>query len=171
MRAGRADCSCLGGVSPAVTSPASGGLARGSWHDFAHIGVQVALALAHAHEKGVLHNDVKPANLLLERTGRVIVTDFGIGRRVAGDLDREDEHPTGTLRYMAPERLRGHCDIQSDIYSLGATLYELVTQTPAFDAVDRRRLIDRILRSELKPPRQIVPQVPAPLETIILNAM
>jgi serine/threonine protein kinase len=109
--------------------------------------------------------------LLLESTGRVIVTDFGIGRRVAGDLDREDEHPTGTLRYMAPERLRGHCGVESDIYSLGATLYELVTQTPAFDAADRRKLIDRILRSQLKAPRQIVPQVPAPLETIILNAM
>jgi serine/threonine protein kinase len=72
---------------------------------------------------------------------------------------------------MAPERLRGHCDERTDIYSLGATLYELVTQTPAFEADDRRMLIDRILRSQLKPPRQIVPQIPAPLETIILNAM
>src|SRR5207248_7560809 len=78
-RAGRADSSGLRGVIPPATSPASRGLARGSWHDFAHIGVQVALALAHAHEKGVLHNDIKPANLLLERAGRVIVTDFGIG--------------------------------------------------------------------------------------------
>jgi serine/threonine protein kinase len=170
-RAGRADRSGFPEDFPPATSPASGGIARGSWHDFAHIGVQVALALAHAHEKGVLHNDIKPANLLLDRTGRVIVTDFGIGRRLAGDLEREDEHPTGTLRYMAPERLRGHCGVESDIYSLGATLYELVTQTPAFDAADRRKLIDRILRSQLKPPRQIVPQVPAPLETIILNAM
>lgn len=170
-RAGRAENLAVRDPLEAAAGPASGGLARGSWHEFAHIGVQVALALAHAHEKGVLHNDIKPANLLLERSGRVIVTDFGIGRRVAGDLDREDEHPTGTLRYMAPERLRGHCDVQSDIYSLGATLYELVTQNPAFDAVDRRKLIDRILRSQVKPLRQIVPQIPAPLETIILNAM
>jgi serine/threonine protein kinase len=170
-RAGRADSSVLRGDSLPDTRPASGGLARGSWHDFAQIGGQVALALEHAHGKGVLHNDVKPANLLLERTGRVIVTDFGIGRRVAGNLDREDEHPTGTLRYMAPERLRGHGDVESDIYSLGATLYELATQTPAFDAPDRRKLIDRIMRSQVKPPRQIVGQIPPALETIILNCL
>ena len=170
-RAGRAEGAALRKPSPPATNPASGGLSRRSWHDFAHIGVQVALALAHAHENGVLHNDVKPANLLLEQTGRVIVTDFGIGRRIAGNLDREDEHPTGTLRYMAPERLRGHCDARTDIYSLGATLYELATQTPAFEAADRRKLIDCILRSQVKSPRQIVPQLPAPLETIILNAM
>ncbi len=146
-------------------------LGREAWDAFANIGVQVALALGHAHEKGVLHNDVKPANLLLEQTGHVIVTDFGIGRRVDGDLPRDDEHTTGTLRYMAPERLLGHCDARSDIYSLGATLYELVAQTPAFEANERSQLVDHILKSRPTPLREIVPNLPGPLETIILNAM
>src|SRR5262249_40813860 len=98
-RAGREDRDLAPGTAEGGSAT---GLRRDSWYDFAHIGVQVALALAHAHENGVLHNDVKPANLLLERTGHVIVTDFGIGRRAEGDVTREDEHPTGTLRYMAP---------------------------------------------------------------------
>ncbi|MGE5193020.1 MAG: serine/threonine-protein kinase [Deltaproteobacteria bacterium] len=170
-RAGREDRERLRGVSAAPAGHSSGGLRHDSWIDFAHIGVQVALALAHAHENGVLHNDVKPANLLLERTGHVIVTDFGIGRRTDGDLSREDEHPTGTLRYMAPERLRGHCDVRSDVYSLGATLYELVTQAPAFGAGDRRQLMEHITRGQMRSLREVVPQIPRPIETIILNAI
>src|SRR5262245_53355120 len=158
-------------ATEAVAGASATGLRRDSWIDFAHIGVQVALALAHAHENGVLHNDVKPANLLLERTGHVIVTDFGIGRRAEGDVTREDEHPTGTLRYMAPERLQGRGDARSDVYALGATLYELAAQTPAFDGGDRRQLMERITRSEMTALREIVPKIPRPLETIILNAM
>ncbi len=148
-----------------------GGLRRESWLDFAKIGLQVALALAHAHDAGVLHNDVKPANLLLERSGHVVVTDFGIGRGVEENIGGGDDHPIGTLRYMAPERLHGHCDERSDVYSLGLTLYELVTQQPAFAAEEKRAVMELILNS--KPPslRTIVPDIPRPLETIILNAI
>jgi serine/threonine protein kinase len=147
------------------------GLHRDSWAEFADIGHQVALALGHAHEAGVLHNDIKPANLLLERTGKVIVTDFGIGRRADGDRADAEEQPTGTLRYMAPERLAGHSETRSDIYALGLTLYELVTRTPAFDIVDRRELADAILRGAVRRPRELVPHIPRGLEKIILNAM
>lgn len=170
-RAGREDRDTSRLPSGGEPAPVACGLRRDSWRDFASIGMQVALALAHAHEKGVLHNDIKPANLLLERTGHVIVTDFGIGRRGSGDLAQEEEHPTGTLRYMAPERLLGRSEVRSDIYSLGVTLYELVTQQPAFDAGDRRQLMDRIVRAQVSPLREVVPQIPRPLETIILNAM
>ena len=170
-RAGREDRDSSRESTEGEADPASGGLRRDSWQDFANIGLQVALALGHAHEKGVLHNDVKPANLLLERTGRVIVTDFGIGRRSSGDPAHADEHPIGTLRYMAPERLVGRSEVRSDIYALGVTLYELVTQQPAFDGGDRRQLMDRIVHSQIQPVREIVPQIPRPLETIILNAM
>jgi len=160
-------------AQPAVSGAAipSCGLRRDSWDEFANIGVQVALALAHAHGNQVLHNDVKPANLLLERTGHVIVTDFGIGRRVEDGIAGGEEHPTGTLRYMAPERLLGRCDARSDVYSLGLTLYELLTQTPAFEIGDRRQLVQSILSSQPRPVREIVPEVPRALETIILNAM
>jgi serine/threonine protein kinase len=147
------------------------GLSRESWLDFAKIGLQVALALAHAHDAGVLHNDVKPANLLLEQNGHVVVTDFGIGRRVEENVAGAEEHPIGTLRYMAPERLLGHCDARSDVYSLGVTLYELVTQRPAFAAEEKRQLMELILASQPTPLRAIVPQIPRALETIILNAI
>jgi len=147
------------------------GLHRDSWVEFADIGHQVALALGHAHESGVLHNDIKPANLLLERTGRVIVTDFGIGRRAEESEPEAAEQPTGTLRYMAPERLAGHSETRSDIYALGLTLYELVTRVPAFDIVDRRQLAEAIMRGAVRRPRELVPHIPRGLETIILNAM
>ncbi len=170
-RAGREDHEGIREAGEASKSQTTGGLRRDSWLDFANIGLQVALALAHAHEKGVLHNDIKPGNLLLDRMGHVSVTDFGIGRRVEGDLSREEDHPTGTLRYMAPERLQRHCDARSDVYSLGITLYELVTQRPAFEAGERRDLIQLILKAQPKPLREIVPHIPHSLETIILNAI
>jgi serine/threonine protein kinase len=170
-RAGRDD---LGdkepGAAPGAAQSARG-LRRDSWKDFASIALPVALALAHAHEAGVLHNDIKPANLLLDGNGNVIVTDFGIGRRTAVEADKAEEHQVGTLRYMAPERLLGKCDVRSDVYSLGVTLYELVTQTPAFAADDRRQLMEMIVKSQFVPLRQLSPLIPRPLETIILNAM
>jgi serine/threonine protein kinase len=147
------------------------GLHRDSWTEFAHIAKQVALALGHAHESGVLHNDVKPANLLLEQSGHVFVTDFGIGRRREDDLSPDNERTTGTLRYMAPERLKGYGDTRSDVYALGVTLYELCTQKPAFESPDRGKLVDLILQSRPRPAREIVPGIPRRLETIILNAM
>ena len=147
------------------------GLGRDSWQAFARIGLQVARALSHAHSKGVLHNDIKPGNLLLDQAGHVIVTDFGLGRSAEDNAALADEHPTGTLRYMAPERLLGRCDFRSDVYSLGLTLYELATQTSAFVAADRRQLVELILGSRFKRPRQLVPQMPRGLETIILNAL
>jgi serine/threonine protein kinase len=167
-RAGRHEA---GAVPAPLPTYDRGGLRRESWLDFANIGLQVALALDHAHHAGVLHNDVKPANLLLEKGGRVVVTDFGIGRRVEDDLAGGEEHPIGTLRYMAPERLRGQCDARSDVYSLGATLYELVTQTPVFAAEEKRELVELILASRPRPLREIVPQIPRALETIIGNAI
>jgi eukaryotic-like serine/threonine-protein kinase len=170
-RAGREDRIGPAGAQAGDLEDPACGLRRDSWQEFANIGVQVALALAHAHEAGVQHNDVKPANLLLERSGHVVVTDFGIGRRSDEGAADQYEHPIGTLRYMAPERLRGSSEAQSDVYALGVTLYELVTQTPAFAAADRRELIDLIFKSRPVPIRKIVPAIPRALETIIRNAM
>lgn len=147
------------------------GVGRDSWTAFAKIGVQVAHALSHAHAAGVLHNDIKPANLLLDSAGRVIVTDFGVGLRLESELTGETDHGTGTLRYMAPERFFGASDPRSDVYALGATLYELLTLSPVFAARERGQLVDLVLQSQPRPLREINPQIPAPLETIVLKAL
>lgn len=147
------------------------GVGRDSWTAFAKIGVQVAHALSHAHAAGVLHNDIKPANLLLDSAGRVIVTDFGVGLRLENELTGETDHGTGTLRYMAPERFFGLSDPRSDVYALGATLYELLTLTPVYAAPERGQLVDLVLQSQPRPLRQINPQIPVPLETIVLKAL
>ncbi len=121
----------------------------------ARIGVQVAEALQYAHEQGIVHRDIKPSNLLLDTQGTVWITDFGLAKSestgeltVPGDL-------LGTLRYMAPERFQGQADPRSDVYSLGLTLYEMVTLRPAFAAVERVQLIERMLHDEPPRPRQI----------------
>lgn len=142
-----------------------------SWKSFAKMGVQVALALAHAHSKGVLHNDIKPANLLIDRTGHVTVTDFGVGQGAAQPEATHEGHAPGTLRYMAPERLGGKFDARSDVYSLGATLYELLTQAAMFDSDDRQKLLESVLKERPKLPRDWNPNIPEPLQRIVLKAV
>jgi tetratricopeptide (TPR) repeat protein len=140
----------------------------------AEMGVQVAEALDHAHTRGILHRDIKPANLLLDAQGQLWVTDFGLaqiqgnpGLTVTGDF-------LGTLRYMSPEQAlarRVVIDGRTDIYSLGVTLYELLTLRPAVEGTDRVEVLRRIADEEPLPPRRLNPTVPRDLETIILKAM
>lgn len=146
-------------------------LSPDAWKSFAKIGMQVALGLAHAHSKGVLHNDIKPANLLIDRTGHVTVTDFGVGQGSAQSTTEQEGHAPGTLRYMAPERFSGQYDARSDVYSLGATLYELITQTPIFEVDDRQKLIQCVLHEMPKNPREFNPLIPEPLQRIVMRAL
>jgi serine/threonine protein kinase len=141
----------------------------------AGLGLQAALALEHAHLSGVIHRDIKPSNLIVDADLKLWVTDFGVAR-----LARDDTAATrtgelvGTLRYMSPEQVRGEpgaVDPRSDIYSLGATLYEACTLRPAFETCDRSALLHRILHDEPRAPRTIAPYVPRDLETIVLKAM
>jgi serine/threonine protein kinase len=140
----------------------------------ARLGVQAAEALEHAHEYGVVHRDVKPGNLLVDPHGKLWVTDFGLaqfstdaGLTQSGDL-------LGTLRYMSPEQAGGQrvlLDHRTDVYSLGATLYELLTLRPPFDGADRQTLLHQILHDEPLPPRDVDKSVPPELETIVLKAL
>jgi serine/threonine protein kinase len=140
----------------------------------ARLGLQAALALEHAHAEGVVHRDVKPANLLVNGRGTLWVTDFGLARfrgeaglTLSGDL-------VGTLRYMSPEQALGQrhlVDHRTDIYSLGATLYELLTLEPVHDGRDRQELLRQIASEPPRPPRRLNPAVPADLETVVLKAL
>ena len=139
----------------------------------AHLALQAAEALAHAHGMGIVHRDVKPANLLLEPAGHLWVADFGLAHFVnGGDLTQTGD-VIGTLRYLSPEQAKGQrkLDARTDIYSLGATLYELVTLHPAFDGHDRHELLRQIASQEPIPPTRLDPTIPRDLETILASAM
>ena len=144
------------------------------YRSVAHLGVQVSQALDYAHRMGVVHRDIKPSNLLLDHQGKPWITDFGLAvtnaegtLTLTGDL-------VGTLRYMSPEQASGSrtvLDHRTDIYSLGATLYELLTLQPAFMQADRQELLQRICQQDPPAPRSIQGDIPKDLETIVLKAM
>jgi serine/threonine protein kinase/WD40 repeat protein len=137
----------------------------------ARIGLQVAEALAHAHEQGTLHRDIKPANILLDAQGDAWVTDFGLAKAVDDEDLTHTGDLVGTLRYMAPERFRGTCDPRSDVYALGLTLFELLARRPAFLESDRHALMRQVALAD--PPRldSIAVGLPRDLATIIQKAI
>ena len=139
--------------------------------EVARLGAQVADALEYAHRRGVLHRDIKPSNLLLDAAGNVWVTDFGLAKFDEGDDLSQSQDLVGTLRYMAPERFRGVSDRRSDVYALGATLYELVTLRPAFEGQDQLQLIERIAHEPPVRRASIDRRIPRDLETIVLKAI
>jgi serine/threonine protein kinase len=140
----------------------------------AELGMQIAQALAHAHNSGIVHRDVKPANVLLDKEGKAWITDFGLARiETDGNITLSGDF-LGTLRYMSPEQARGDrhvVDHRTDIFSLGATLYEVVTLRPAFDGQNREQLFNQISFEAVRSPRSANPAVPHELETILLKAM
>jgi serine/threonine protein kinase len=141
------------------------------WHSIARIGIQVAEALQYAADQGVLHRDIKPANLLLDLKGNIWVTDFGLAKSEDSDELTNTGDIVGTLRYLAPERLKGESQLASDIYSLGATLYELLVLRPLFDGVKRAQLLSVVADVDPVRPRLIDGTIPADLETIVLKAI
>src|SRR6516164_6273246 len=136
----------------------------------AQIGVQAASALSYAHSRGIIHRDIKPGNLILDTTGNVWVTDFGLAKTGDGGVTHTGDI-LGTVRYMSPERFRGQCDVRADVYALGMTLYELLTLKPAYDSGDRLKLIELIRKTEVASPRSIDARIPRDLETIVIKAI
>ena len=140
----------------------------------AELGVQAAEALQFAHEHGIVHRDIKPSNLLIDRNGKLWVSDFGLAQcaGVAGLTQSGDV--IGTLRYMSPEQAAGKThwiDNRTDIYSLGLTLYELITLQPVVFGSDRVQMLRQIADNEPMAMRKINPTVPADLENIILKSL
>src|SRR5204862_1630762 len=155
---------------PGQSASAAGGGSSGKkstyWESVARIGVQVAGALAYAHKQGVLHRDVKPANLLLDLDATVWVTDFGLAKADDSDNLTHTGDLLGTLRYMPPEAFEGKSDARSDIYSIGLTLYELVALRPAFQERDRNRLIKQVTTGDPPRLRKLRTDAPRDLVTI-----
>jgi hypothetical protein len=147
---------------------------RSYFRDVARLGAQAAEALECAHRQGVIHRDIKPANLMVDGRGHLWVTDFGlarmlneIGPTLTGDI-------VGTMRYMSPEQAaarRGLVDQRTDLYSLGATLYELLTLRPVCDGQTRLEVLRQITGEEPPAPRRLNKVVPPELETIVLKAL
>ncbi|MEZ6061407.1 MAG: serine/threonine-protein kinase [Planctomycetaceae bacterium] len=146
-------------------------LTRTSWKSFTQIAIQTAQALRHAHSAGILHNDIKPANILLDASGRVWISDFGLSQPIDQRDTTVAQRLMGTLRYMAPERFLGTHDATSDLYSLGITLYELATLVNAWESTSEDKMVSMILEQSPPAPRQIQSDIPKGLETIILNCI
>jgi serine/threonine protein kinase len=137
----------------------------------ARVAVQVADALAYAHRQGVLHRDIKPSNLLLDQQGTVWITDFGLAKAEGADDLTQTGDIVGTVRFMAPERFDGRSLPQSDVYALGVTLYEMLTLRPAFDDMNKARLVEKVLHEPPTRPRKIDPTIPRDLETVVLKCL
>lgn len=144
------------------------------FRSIAELGVHVAEGLNHAHEQGIVHRDIKPSNLMLDASGQVWITDFGLAQIESNPGLTQTGDLLGTLRYMSPEQTlanRAPIDHRSDIYSLGATLFELLTLQPMFSDSSRTVLLQKIALSEPTPPHQLNPRIPPDLETIILKML
>jgi serine/threonine protein kinase/WD40 repeat protein len=138
----------------------------------AEVGRQAAQALAYAHRRGVIHRDIKPSNLLIDARGGIWVADFGLARRLADPNVTHSDSLIGTPRYMSPEQSRSSpTDSRTDVYSLGATLYELLTLRPPFEGKTTAELIEQIGGQEPISPRRHDPRIPRDLETIVLKCL
>jgi serine/threonine protein kinase/Flp pilus assembly protein TadD len=131
-------------------------------------------ALFYAHGQGIIHRDIKPANLILATDGRIMIADFGLAKSATEESVTMTGSLVGTLRYMSPEQTmakRVRVDHRTDIYSLGATMYELLCFQPAHAGTDDKQILGAILSREPTSPRKIVHAVPPELETICFKAM
>lgn len=166
------------GPLPAWSPTSSSALDSGSGGPYfdtvARMAAEVAEALDYAHRSAIVHRDIKPSNLLLSPDGRVSLNDFGLARVLEQPGMTMTGEFVGTPMYMSPEQIaagRAPLDHRTDVYSLGATLYELLTLRPPFSGERRDQVIAQIHHKEPRPPRRINTRVPVDLETICLKAL
>ena len=135
--------------------------------------IETAEILSIAHKEGFIHRDIKPGNILLEKGGRIVITDFGIAATL-NEIDREAGTVVGTPSYMSPEQATGHTEAiaeTTDIYSLGVILFEMLTGRLPFENASTPDLIDEIIEKEPPKPTSIDPLIPLPLERVCLKAL
>jgi len=138
------------------------------WREVAGIGIQMCRALRHAHDRGVIHRDIKPGNLLLDRQGQVKLSDFGIARLFGNAQITNPGSVMGTAEYMSPEQAEGSpAGPRSDLYSLGAVMYALLARRPVFQGRSLVEILQKQRYEAPEPIRQLAPDVPVALEQII----
>ena len=136
------------------------------------IAIQVCHALKAAHQKGIVHQDLKPQNIMIDNSGRVFVTDFGLAKSLSGSRAAQSGKSYGTPKYFSPEQARGQgSDERSDIYSLGAVLYEMTTGTAPFKADTVEGYIQKHTSEKPPPPSRLNPAIPTACERIILKCL
>ena len=142
------------------------------WPEAVNFTTQILRALQHAHDKGIVHRDIKPQNIMLLKNGTIKVTDFGIARFSRGETRTMTESAIGSVHYISPEQARGDItDDKADIYSVGVVLYEMVTGTLPFEGESAVAVALKQLQEPPKPPTKINEDLPIGLEQIILHAM
>ena len=142
------------------------------WKEAVHFTVQILQALQHAHEKGIVHRDMKPQNIMLLQDGSIKVTDFGIARFSNNETRTMTDKAIGSVHYIAPEQARGdNTDGKADIYSVGVMLYEMLTGKLPFDADSAVSVAIMQMQSDPKPLREINDKIPEGIEEITLRAM
>ena len=147
---------------------------RGSlrWKDAVHFTIQILKGLQHAHDKGIVHRDVKPQNIMVLPDGTIKVTDFGIARFTRSDQRTITDKAIGSVHYISPEQAKGEkTDEKSDIYSLGVILYEMITGQMPFQAESAVSVAIMQLQREPKTPTEINGSIPMGLEQITMHAM
>lgn len=142
------------------------------WKDAVHFSIQILRALQHAHDRGIVHRDIKPQNIMLFQDGTIKVMDFGIARFAREDGKTLSDKTIGSVHYISPEQARGDItDEKSDIYSVGAMLYEMLTGQKPFEADTPVAVALMHMQEVVKSPRDIVSSIPEGFEEIVMHAM
>ena len=143
-----------------------------NWKETVHFMGQILAALQHAHDKGIVHQDIKPQNILLLQDGTIKVTDFGIARFSRADSNTTSDKAIGSVHYISPEQARGEVtDEKADIYSVGVVMYEMLTGQLPFQSDNAVSVAIMQLQRDAKRPREIVSTIPLGLEQITMRAM
>ena len=141
------------------------------WKEALHFAVQISKALEHAHEKGIVHRDIKPQNIMILKDGTIKVADFGIAALESAQEKKSDQ-TVGSVHYIAPEQARGEQpDPRSDIYSLGVVMYEMLTEKMPYDGDTAEQVARKHIVGNAVPPQELNPDIPEELAEITLKAM